>query len=597
MKLSRGFFVALFLITGATFALTYSSLSQTTGCSYYASPTGGGNGTSMPSPFKISNFWSVAGPGKTLCLLDGTYTGADSMINPPQNLNGTAGAPITITALNEGKVLIKGQGSNVPVKLYYNNWFVIQGLNACCSSETVVTISKSNNNIVRRVAAWDAADNNTSIFGIHWATYNLLEDVAGWGVARKIYESSQAGDFTTIRRAWGRWQRSTVTGPKMTYTLAYNNYNMLCENCIGTWSGESMPQQYVLMSYNNTPWTGNGAGTYTNYGVQFPYGIFSVDAIDPANAKTNSKILGSIAYVRSTDRFPAEMVMFLADIDGFETNNTVAHIEPGSYTSVQPFGLFGMSGTAAKSLAAKNLTAVGGRASYYNSQWITSNVVSSSSAQNIFAPTQGAKVCYRYQDGALTSQPLWPWPMDQRIKDAMVISGYKSVTAGMSTDNGLVTSAIEQMFGQIPASCKGSSTTPDIPLVPPSAPTNLQVQLEVGSANSGATGPKLSVTPTSVSTNGTIAITWNGIANPSSTDWIGLYAPGASDTNWIDWMYVSCSKSAANPISSGSCSYALPSIAIANNYELRLLSNDTFTRLTVSNPFSISAAITVSSAQ
>ena len=35
----------------------------------------------------------------------------------------------------------------------------------------------------------------------------------------------------------------------MTYTLAYNNYNMTCENCIGTWSGERMKQTYTLLDY------------------------------------------------------------------------------------------------------------------------------------------------------------------------------------------------------------------------------------------------------------------------------------------------------------------------------------------------------------
>jgi hypothetical protein len=71
-------------------------------CTYYASPTGNGNGLSQSSPFKIADFWSKASPGKTLCLLDGTYRGSDSMIDPPDGLSGTAGNPITVRALNEG---------------------------------------------------------------------------------------------------------------------------------------------------------------------------------------------------------------------------------------------------------------------------------------------------------------------------------------------------------------------------------------------------------------------------------------------------------------------------------------------------------------
>ena len=54
---------------------------------------GTGSGVSASQPFKIANFWPLAKPGYTLCLLDGQYTGSASMINPPGNLSGTASAP------------------------------------------------------------------------------------------------------------------------------------------------------------------------------------------------------------------------------------------------------------------------------------------------------------------------------------------------------------------------------------------------------------------------------------------------------------------------------------------------------------------------
>ncbi len=84
--------------------------SAQTGCHYYASPTGTGNGLSPATPFKVNNFWAVAAPGKTLCLLDGAYSGSESMIDPPDNLSGTQGNPITVRALNDGAVRIDGGG-------------------------------------------------------------------------------------------------------------------------------------------------------------------------------------------------------------------------------------------------------------------------------------------------------------------------------------------------------------------------------------------------------------------------------------------------------------------------------------------------------
>jgi len=437
-------------------------------CTHYASPAGGGSGTSASSPFKISSFWPVAKPGHTLCLIDGEYTGSGSMINPPRYLNGTSSARITVRALNDGKVRINGQGSYYPVRLSYVNYFTIEGINASNSAGTVVGISNSNNNIIRRVAAWDAADGNHTIFGIHYGSYNLLEDVAGWGVARKIYESSYGGNYTTIRRAWGRWEGSHVVGPKMTYTFAYNNYNMLIENALGTWSGERMKQTYTLLDYYGKPWTGNGAGTYTNYSVDQPYAIFGIDRADGAK-DINTKLLGSIAYVRVTDRFHAPQLVFATKLDSIKIGDTVAYVQPGGYTNKRRFALYNLQTATGTNLAAQNLTGIGGAASYYGSEWkksLISEGLSLSSVGNVFSSTSAARLCYRYKNGTLTTEPLWPWPMNQRIIEATVKSGRTAVD---------VTATIQSMLGTIPDACKSNGGTGPSVATAPSAPINLQV--------------------------------------------------------------------------------------------------------------------------
>jgi hypothetical protein len=57
---------------------------------------------------------------------------------------------------------------------------------------------------------------------------------------------------------------------------------------------------------------------------------------------------------------------------------------------------------------------------------------------------------------------------------------------------------------------------------------------------------------------------WGGITNPTTTDWIGLYASGAADTAFIDWIYVSCSQTPGSAQASGSCSFVVP--ATINNH-------------------------------
>src|SRR5262245_47422996 len=107
---NRVFVLCQWTIVFLGYITIFSTRANAASCTHYASPNGTGSGLSSSQPFKIANFWPLAKAGRTLCLLDGKYTGSASMINPPQNLSGTASAPITVRALNDGKVTINGQG-------------------------------------------------------------------------------------------------------------------------------------------------------------------------------------------------------------------------------------------------------------------------------------------------------------------------------------------------------------------------------------------------------------------------------------------------------------------------------------------------------
>jgi hypothetical protein len=129
----------------------------------------------------------------------------------------------------------------------------------------------------------------------------------------------------------------------MVYALAYNNYDMLAENAIGTWSGEQMKQTYVLLDYYGQPWTGNGGGTYTNYSVNQPYAIFAVDAL-AGDKNARAKLLGSIAYIAETDVFKADREIFVTNVDSVEIKDTAAVFAPGGiYSGKHTFGLYGLT--------------------------------------------------------------------------------------------------------------------------------------------------------------------------------------------------------------------------------------------------------------
>jgi hypothetical protein len=101
--------------------------------------------------------------------------------------------------------------------------------------------------------------------------------------------------------------------------------------------------------------------------------------------------------------------------------------------------------------------------------------------------------------------------------------------------------------------------------------------------------PSLTVNPTNVAPSGTVTATWNGTGNTSSLDWIGLYARGATNRNFIDWIYVSCSKTPASGRSSGSCPFVIPTTLSTGSYVLRLFANNGYKGLTNSRVINVSS--------
>jgi hypothetical protein len=102
------------------------------------------------------------------------------------------------------------------------------------------------------------------------------------------------------------------------------------------------------------------------------------------------------------------------------------------------------------------------------------------------------------------------------------------------------------------------------------------------------TSATLSASPMSVSTGDIIPVTWSGVSAPTTTDWVGLYAPEAADTAYQGWFYDdSCTQTSnGTTVASGTCSYTIPAVA-AGTYELRLLASDGYTVLATSNTITV----------
>ncbi len=394
---------------------------------HYASPAGGGDGTSAEDPCLIMEAVAKLQPGDTLLLLDGVYTGDGSMIRVTEPLQGTPEAPITIKAINDGKVLIDGESVRYPVQLSKTQYVQVEGINACRSKMTVVTVSRSSHCAIRRVCAWDAADDNTNIFGVHYGDYNLVEDCAGWGIARKTYSCSQNGNYTTFRRCWGRWEGCTNVGPKMVMTVSYNSHHTLVENCIGTWDGQKMPESYTLHNHGE-PFTNWSSGPkvahhLTDYAVDQPYGIFGIDTREDRGIR----LFGCIAYRLAEQRtVPCIANYFLQRTEdrwGY-LQNCVSFVETGARPA---------KGFNTNFVEFDRCTAISEMESNLGKH--TASVLLQlqkpeeliADGGNILQAENGANIWFRYEDGALTDQLLWPWPMNERIKELTGVDVTKTV--------------------------------------------------------------------------------------------------------------------------------------------------------------------------
>jgi flagellar hook assembly protein FlgD len=105
------------------------------------------------------------------------------------------------------------------------------------------------------------------------------------------------------------------------------------------------------------------------------------------------------------------------------------------------------------------------------------------------------------------------------------------------------------------------------------------VMVLTGGAQIARATVSLSASPAIViAGSGPVTATWSGIASPTSTDWIGLYVPGAPSNPPITWRFT-------NGAASGSLPVTLPGSFNPGNYELRLFANNGYTLLATSNSF------------
>jgi hypothetical protein len=413
----------------------------TFGATYYVGPS-----ATISTPCTVNEpcqpkevFTKDLAPGDEVIFLDGTYQGANYMIANGSNDSGEEGNLLVIKALNDGEVWIDGQGANVPIALNSDSEYLrIEGFNAYHSPQNVVQGGGTAYVTYSRVIAWDGGPGNSGPFAI--GENSTAIDCASFGVGRGNVAPQASANNATFRRFWGRWEGSRCggCGPSHTTTPYYNNQGTTYENCLLTWDSGSMPAGTWYSHDQNFNMLGSGTGL----GPLNPFGTVMPGQIDAESPYTdecvNVKMFGTISYITGQTNAPYNLMetgRFIFNVNNqsdpsdraccFTIENAVVYVNPDNsdWSGVRALRLEDNceNYTGGDELYVTDVSTVAATSDIIHADWTQSDVEHATTvaglADDIYTG-DGARLCYEYEDRIETDEPMWPWPMQQRIFDA-----------------------------------------------------------------------------------------------------------------------------------------------------------------------------------
>lgn len=415
---------------------------------------------------------STLQPGDTMILSNGTYNQPLRVLN-----SGTTSQPISIKAATDGGAIIDGTTTNQwndTVHIQADN-IILEGITARKSTRHVYELF-GDNITARRVTGYNANPNGN--FHIFVATGNniVIEDAAAAGTGRYLFLAHESNAIT-FRRCFAYWTGTNFTNaPRSAYGI-YGSSNVTIENSIGT---HVVPNNNSLEQYAGVYITRNDATTQKDpinpiiRGSIF-YNIFEFGVMANVEQITNLQIKNS-AFVNVKDSpctFSALCPKNSSGINTYESQNST--ITDSTFVGNKHGIWTYQSGVTLKNLSfVKNDWAhrgVNPTHSYLN--FWQNNILSLSSAlllgtadkqlnpgynestyglgAYLFTPSNsplknagengadiGANILYQYgSSGTLTSTPLWPWPLEDRIQTETTRELGKTISPTWADHEGL----------------------------------------------------------------------------------------------------------------------------------------------------------------
>jgi chitodextrinase len=439
-------FAKLSLLSLFFFLLSLTGIANA--ATYYASPSGSGTTCSSSSPCSLTTGLERVAAGDTLFLKDGVYNQSLKIAK-----SGSSGSYITIKAQNDGQATVITNSSAPACFINSKSYVDLEGIVCVGQGSTyyrAVDVDSSSHINLRRISAYNKSGEDGSGFNIDGSSYVLIEDGVAFGNDRKQY-NIQSDDHVTLRRCWAsfdNWLGTGSQGDLGTLTI-YGSSNCIVENCIVTRTPSSIGTIHGIHNWANTGQTADNNAYYGNVVYGLTDWSYLVNRADASVGSGNNIFTNNVG---------------INNLRGFyqraDTNMTVTNLTMAGTTSAT-VGAYEVDASGTVTGVAGNVTnaSLYGSAGYgfyradstlnhrYNNLYSNVNgdyrgtttgpgelkanpyydTITYGKGAYLMVPPAlqrrgeggadiGAKVLYRYQDGVLTDVPLWPWPMENRIK-------------------------------------------------------------------------------------------------------------------------------------------------------------------------------------
>jgi hypothetical protein len=454
------------------------------GQTFYLSPTGldSNAGTTEALPWKtFGRAVAMLNAGGTLVLLDGVY-GVLRVDCATTGRDGASSAPITIRAKNQRKAIIRSDGTTQALRLTHCNWVVVDGLiiesqdNASSTSSiSVAQFSSTSHSTLRNsiVRHPNRYGNNDTLDLTSGSGYNTLEDNEVLFFHRNgIGAACDSCNHNTIRRNYVNAQNAraaglpgNTTGPNDGIVIYWHDDSTI-ENNIVEGAGIGIANFGVRNRFLGNITHGNGHGFSDSHGYNETYPTAHADlGVWINNASIDNRqagMLGKSALnltIENLTVWGGTLTGVFAD-NSYDVRRGTGGCNGRGCTRQETPGITVRNSLVVNALggyAVLNASEFATRVFEFSHGWNNlqgtwrggtetrntatapstppGNVDPALGACRVFVPDSspmkgkgkngadiGANILYRYQDGVLTTVPLWN-PVTGEFPHGAVIAG------------------------------------------------------------------------------------------------------------------------------------------------------------------------------